>query len=80
MVDKKRLRYPAGIPGVPGDLVPLVLEANGRPCDETIAFVRNYGHGLGPEERSQVISMTWRRASRLLQFGNAEMILSAVGK
>ena len=72
-VAKKRQRYPpAG-----GELVPAVLESGGRPSDELIAFIRTYGQGLGPADRSAVISSAWRQISRTLAVGNAEMLLSA---
>ena len=73
--DDKRDRYPpAG-----GDLVPLAFEAAGRPGDETIKFVRSWGHGLDAGERSEVIRYAWQQFSVILQTGNAEMILSALG-
>ena len=75
-VDKKRERYPPS----GGTLVPAALEAHGRPCDELVTFVRTYGHGLDAAERSAVISQTWRQISRVLQVGNAEMVLSAMAR
>ena len=74
-VDEKRTRYPPH----GGNLVPAVLESGGRPSDELVAFVRTYGHGLPDADRSKVISSTWRQISRVLQCGNAEMVLSALG-
>ena len=72
-VAKKHDRYPpAG-----GELIPAVLESGGRPSDELVSFVRTYGRGLGPVERSAVISTAWRNISRTLAVGNAEMLLSA---
>ena len=71
----KRLRYPPS----GGELVPLVFEAGGRPAEETVAYVRSLGHGLEVAERSQVIRFAWQQYSTVLQSGNAEMILSAVG-
>ena len=74
-VDEKRRRYPpAG-----GDLVPTAFETGGRPADETAAFVRSWGHGLDPAERSEVIRYGWQQLSTVLQTGNAEMLLSALG-
>ena len=73
MVDEKRDRYPPH--GC--ELVPMVFETNGRPSDEAVAFVRGYGHGLPQALRAEVIGTTWRRISRTLQVGNAEMVLSA---
>ena len=74
-VDDKRERYPpAG-----GELVPLAFEAGGRPADETVAFVRSWGHGLAPAERTEVIRYAWQQFSTIMQTGNAEMLLSAIG-
>ena len=71
----KRSRYPpAG-----GELVPLVFEAGGRPAEETVAFVCSWAVDLDEAERAQVIRFAWQQYSRVLQSGNAEMILSAVG-
>ena len=71
----KRRRYrPSG-----GELVPLVFEAAGRPAEETVAFVRSWGVGLDEADRSRVIRFAWQQYSTVLQSGNAEMILSAVG-
>ena len=71
----KRLRYPPS----GGELVPLVFEAGGRPADETVAFVRSWGLELNPAERSQMIRHAYQQFSTILQTGNAEMILSALG-
>ena len=71
----KRRRYPPS----GGELVPLVFEAGGRPADETVAFVRSWGVDLPVAERSEVIRFAWQQYSSVLQSGNAEMILSAVG-
>ena len=54
-----------------------MLESGGRPSDELVSFVRTYGRGLGPVERSAVISTAWRNISRTLAVGTAEMLLSA---
>ena len=71
----KRIRYPPS----GGELVPLVFEAAGRPAEETVAFVRSWGHELDPAERSRAIRYAWQQYSTVLQSGNAEMILSAIG-
>jgi len=74
-VDEKRERYPpAG-----GELVPMAFEAGGRAAEETRAFVRTWGSGLEPAERTEVIRYAWQQLSTLVQVGNAEMILSAIG-
>ena len=75
MVDTKRARYPPH----GGELVPLVFESGGRASDEAIAFIRSYATGLEATERAEVLSAMWRRASRVLQFGTADMVLSALG-
>jgi len=71
----KRQRYPPS----GGELVPLAFEDGGRPADETAAFVRSWGLSLPPAERSEVIRHAWQQYSAILQAGNAEMILSALG-
>ena len=74
-MDDKRARYPpAG-----GELVPLAFETGGRPADTTLAFVRSWGAASEGAERSEVIRYAWQQLSLLLQTGNAELILSAVG-
>jgi len=74
-VRAKRHRYPPS----GGELVPLVFEAGGRPADETVAYVRSWAAELDDAERSRVIRYAWQQYSRVLQSGNAEMILSAIG-
>ena len=74
-VDKKRERYPPS----GGELVPAAFEAGGRPAEEMVAYVCTWGHGLEPAERTQVIRYAWQQYSTLLQVGNAEMILGAIG-
>ena len=59
--------------------MPLVFEAGGRPAEETVAYVRSLGSGLEGAERTQVLRFAWQQYSNVLQTGNAEMILSAVG-
>ena len=62
-----------------GELVPLVFEAGGRPAEETVAWVRSWGLEMYDADRSKVIRYAWQQYSNVLQSGNAEMILSAVG-
>ena len=62
-----------------GELVPLIFEAGGRPAEETVASVRSLGLELDSAERTQVMRLAWQQYSNVLQAGNAEMILSAVG-
>ena len=73
-VQEKRERYPPE----GGELAPLVFESGGRPSDEAVAFIRCYGHGLPAAERTETLSTLWRRISRTLQRGNAEMMLSSL--
>ena len=75
-VNSKRARYPPS----GGDLVPMAWEDGGRPAEETVAYVRSWGFGLDPGERSEVIRYGWQRLSSRLQVGNAEMILSSRGR
>ena len=51
----------------------------GRRAEETVAFVRSWGLELDPADRSRAIRYAWQKYSTVLQSGNAEMILSAVG-
>jgi hypothetical protein len=74
-VNKKRARYPPS----GGDLVPMAWEDGGRPAEETLAYVRSWGHGFPQGERSEVVRYGLQQLSTLLQVGNAEMILSAKG-
>ena len=74
-VDEKRERYPPS----GGELVPMAFETGGRPAEETRTFVRTWGQGLGPAERTEVIRYAWQQLSKLVQIGNAEMLLSAIG-
>ena len=74
-VRKKRLRCPPS----GGELVPLVFEAGGRPAEETVAYVRSLGNGFEGHGRTQVLRVAWQQSGNVLQAGNAEMILSAVG-
>ena len=71
----KRRRYPPS----GGELVPLVFEAGGRPAEETVAFVRSWATELDETDRSKLIRFAWQQYSSVLQSGNAEMILSAIG-
>ena len=61
------------------ELVPLIFELGGRPADETVAFVRSWGAEMDDAERNRVIRYAWQQYSSVLQSGNAEMILSAIG-
>ena len=79
----KRRRYPlAG-----AALVPLALEAGGRPSDEVASFVRLCGSAYADthkdEDGNPAPSPTgrlWQELSTTLQLGNAELILSAIGR
>ena len=74
-VDEKRARYPPS----GGEMIPAAFEAGGRPSEEMVAYVRMWGHDFEPAERTQVIRYAWQQLSTLLQVGNGEMILSALG-
>ena len=74
-VGVKRRRYPPS----GGGLIPMAWEDGGRPAEETVTYVRSWAHSFPPSERSEVIRYAWQQLSVLLQTGNAEMILSAVG-
>ena len=76
-VDSKRTRYP---PRQGLELIPMVLEAGGRPSEEAAAFVRSYGADLEEDERGELLGRLWREISVTLQTGNAEMVLSALGR
>ena len=60
-------------------MIPAAFEALGRPSEEMVAYVRTWGHDFEPAERTQVVRYAWQQLSTLLQVGNAEMILSALG-
>ena len=60
-------------------MVPLAFESGGRPADTTLAFVRGWGAASEGAERSEIVRYAWQQLSILLQTGNAELILSAVG-
>ena len=79
----KRRRYAAA----GASLVPFALEAGGRPSDEAAAFVRLMGsvytvnHQI--EDGVPAPSPTgrlWQELSTLVHLGNAELILSAIGR
>jgi len=80
--DKRRRYNLAG-----ASLIPLAFEDGGRPAEETVAFVRRCGAAaeqlgsslLGTEEGS-VVAKLWQEYSTLLQWGNAELVLSANGR
>ena len=76
-VDDKRARYP---PRQGLDLIPMVFEAGGRPSEEAAAFVRSYGADLEEDERGELLGRLWRDISVNLHTGNAEMVLSALGR
>ena len=57
----------------------MAFEAGGRPADETVAYVRSWGCGLEPAERSEVIRYGWQQLSTILEIGNAGILLKVVG-
>ena len=74
--DAKHLRYPPH----GGELVPVIFEAGGRPGEETVAYVRSWAHDMAPARRTEVIRFAWQQLSTHLQTGNAELLLSALGR
>ena len=80
----KRRRYNLAGPS----LVPLAFEDGGRPAEDTIGFIRRCGAAAeqngssllaAGDEGQPVVARLWQY-STLLQWGNAELILSANGK
>ena len=70
--DQKRVRYPGP------ELLPFVLEALGKPGASANAFLK----ALAPQaldERAKVLGAARQSLSALLQSGNAELMLSALG-
>ena len=72
-------------PGPPSSLSP--WRRGGRPSDEAAAFVRLMGsvytetHGSEDGETApSPVGRLWQELSTLLQRGNAELILSAIGR
>ena len=53
--------------------------AGGRLAEETEAYMHSLGNGSEGHERTQVLRFAWQQYINVLQAGNAEMILSAVG-
>ena len=84
----KRHRYNLAGPS----LVPLAFEDGGRPAEDTVGFVRRCGAaaerigstwlapGEGDGEDQPVVARLWQEYSTLLQWGNAELILSTTGR
>jgi len=80
---EKRQRYR----GAGNSLVPLAFEAGGRPADSTAGFMRQLGaawaesHAVEDGERpAPITGVLWQQVSSLLQLGNAELIISAIGR
>ena len=74
-VNGKHTRYPPS----GGELVPVAFESGGRPADTTLAYVRSWGAAAEGSERTDIIRFAWQQLSLLLQAGNAELVLSALG-
>jgi hypothetical protein len=73
---EKRRRYPPN--KVPqATLLPFVLEAGGRVCEEAAAMVRYWGSRS--TDPHAAIPKLWQQLSTKLQIGNAESILSYIG-
>ena len=78
--NRKRTRYAdAGT-----SLIPLAFEDGGRPCEETVSFIRMLGAARTSAEDGSTdwggTARLWQECSTLLQLGNAEIILSANGR
>ena len=85
---EKRRQYNLAGPS----LIPLAFEDGGRPAEETVSFIRRcgaaaerngtslLGAGGGSSEGQPPVARLWQEYSTLLQWGNAELILSANGK
>ena len=79
----KRTRYrDAG-----SSLVPLAFEAGGRPSDSAAGFMRQMGAAWAESHASEegerpvpITGILWQQCSSLLHLGNAELIISAVGR
>ena len=84
----KRSRYNLAGPS----LIPLAFEDGGLPAEETVSFIRRCGAaaerngtslpgaGEGGDQDQPIVARLWQEFSTLLQWGNAELILSANGK
>jgi hypothetical protein len=71
----KRSRYALAGCG----LVPFSMEAGGRPSEEAAAWVRACGATAVVEDGGVCTGALWHQLSSLIQLGNGEMLLSAVG-
>ena len=58
--------------------VPIVVEADGRPGPNCLAFIRKFAQNCG-EEHSASPARAWSAISSVLQAGNAEVELAAWG-
>ena len=83
----KRSRYNLAGPS----LVPLAFEDGGRPAEETVSYIRRCraaaernGTSLPGDDEGDdgqpIVAQLWQQFSTVLQWGNAELILSANGK
>ena len=73
----KRRRYARAGPA----LIPLALEAGGRPGEDLVNFVRRCGAAWAATHDGDLsaYSRLWYECSTTLQRGNAELILAAIG-
>ena len=79
----KRRRYAAA----GASLIPLALEAGGRASDDAAAFVRLCGSAYTDTHKNDdgvppppPTGRLWQELSTILQIGNAEIMLSAIGR
>ena len=82
VADKHR-KYPLG----GASLVAFALEAGGRPSDEVVSVVRRMAASARADrgdEAARAAGLTapqlWQELALLVQFGNAEIILTANGR
>ena len=64
-----------------GSLVPLAFDSGGRPAEETVAFFQSWGTSSADDhdDTSVLLPTLWQHCSTLIQLGNAEHLLSALG-
>ena len=79
----KHRKYPLG----GASLIPFVLEAGGRPGEDTVVTIRRMAAAArgergeeGAREAGLTAAQLWQELSIILQNGNAEIILSAIGR
>ena len=74
-VNGKHSRYSAEN----GSLVALAFESGGRPAEETVKFLQSWQTSSLDDELGGSLAPVWQHCSTLIQLGNAEHMLSAIG-